>query len=274
MEMASAYSGPVDPIEKGKELLTKFTNICENIKGVVLRLRKLDELSSRREISKSVFQSLREEYMSQLLKIVEEYFETRFKLEDLKINVLTELERIRLEIESTPEIKPYDYTSSRYSPETIQLQSKIRNLKQKQNELNDILVKINQSLSEDLNVDVKIFIASCYIEENIKNKNSVKNKDFIKHFLSSITENWFNQKDGLLREMSELEREASELEERLKELWARFMVGEYDHNYYTKQRVEVERKLMEVQGKINQLKTKIEETDIKIIELSNAIENW
>ncbi|MCS7113340.1 MAG: hypothetical protein RMJ00_04830, partial [Nitrososphaerota archaeon] len=225
--MASIYSSPMDPIERGKELLTKFSGICENIKGVVLRLRKLDELSSRREVSKSVFQSLRGEYMSQLLKIVEEYFEIRFKLEDLRINVITELERLRLEIESMPEIKPYDYTSGRYPPEAIQLQSKIRNLKQKQDELNDILLKINQSLSEDLDIDVKIFIASCYIERNIENKNNVKNKDFIKHFLNSITEIWFSQKDELLREMSELEREASELEERLKELWVRFMVGEY-----------------------------------------------
>ncbi|MCS7112858.1 MAG: hypothetical protein RMJ00_07525, partial [Nitrososphaerota archaeon] len=64
------------------------------------------------------------------------------------------------------------------------------------------------------------------------------------------------------------------LEERLKELWVRFMVGEYDHNYYMKQRMEVERKLMETQGRINQLKTKIEETDIKIIELSNIVGNW
>jgi len=268
--MVSVYSSPMDPIEKGKELLTRFSSICENIKGIVLRLKKLDELSSRREVSKSVFQSLRGEYMSQLLKVVEEYFDIRFKLEDIKVNLLTELERVRLEIESIPEVKPYDYTSSRYSPEAIQLQSKIRNLKQKQDELNNMLLKINQNLSEDLDVDTKIFVASCYIEGNVENKN----KDFVKHFLSSITESWFNQKDELLREMSELEKETSDLEERLKELWARFMVGEYDHNYYMKQRIEVERKLMEMQRKINQLKTKIEETDIKIIELSNIVENW
>jgi len=272
--MSSTYSSPVDPIEKGKELLTRFSGVCESIKAVVLRLKKLDELSSRREVSKSVFQSLRGEYMSQLLKTVEEYFEVRFKLEDLKVNVLTELERIRLEIESMPEIKSYDYSSGRYPPEAIQMQSKIRSLKQKQDELNNILLKINQSLSEDLDVDTKIFIVSCYIEANIENKDNVKNKDFIKHFLSSITENWFSQKDELLREISELEREASELEDRLKELWVRFMVGEYDHNYYMKQRMDVERKLMEIQGRMNQLKTRIEETDIKIIELSNAVGSW
>jgi hypothetical protein len=257
--------------KKGREILNNFIELCGYIKSMVFKLKKLEELSSKEELSKSISSSLKEEYLPQLSRAIGQYFELRSQLEELRAKTLIEIEKIRLDIESTPEANLHHEDKS--SAELVQLQSRLRVLKQKENKLNEILLNVRKYLLEDLDLDTKIFIASHYLEANSGNLNQMENKDFIRNFLDHITELWFDRKNELSKEISELERRNLDIEDQLKELWARFLLGEYDRNFYLKKKSELERNLLEIQEKISEAKSNIEKTDIRIIELWNLIEN-
>lgn len=249
---------------RGREGVAKFREVCETLRSTALKLRKLEELDSREEVPKPVSESLRREYTAQLLSTVEEYFKQRLKLEDLRVGILAEVERIRLELEASPDTGAYE------------LQPRLRNLRRRQEELNRTIEEIDKALTEDLDVDTKIFVAVRYLESARERNRNLNNEEVrsMRSFVNSIAEGWMKRKDQLTRRLSDLQREASDVEEKLREVWARFMVGEYDHNYYMKQKLNLEKKLAELEDQINTLRSTIEETDVRMIELNSMLEEW
>lgn len=231
--------------------LEEFRSTLTALAELKVKLEKLNQLVSNDEVSPQTANSLKKEYISQLLNLVNKYTKLKTKLDNLKVRCIVELEKTKIE------------TNSIISSST--LISKFREL------LDEI-----DNATEELDMDSRLFIASQYAQylKNVKlNQNFFKEKKLIyRNFMDHIVESWFLTKMNIESEIRDLEKEVNSLRITLKELWVRFMVGEYDKNEYDSKRTKLEDKLTFIEKRIFELRNKIESVDNKIIKLINIME--
>ncbi|MEM2849188.1 MAG: hypothetical protein QXI36_02810 [Candidatus Bathyarchaeia archaeon] len=214
-----------------------------------IKLEKLNQLISSGEVSSQTAGSIRREYMSQLIGLLDRFFKLRAELEDLRIRCVVEMERARVDAGATG------------PPDAI-------------SRLEELTIRIDDAL-EGLDMDSKLFIASQYtqyLKSPDLNQNALKEKKLVyRRFVDSIIESWLVDKADLESELSDLEKEANSLREQLKELWVRFMVGEYDRSEYDVKRSRLEEELSSMDTRITELRSKLDTIDERIIELTSVI---
>lgn len=219
------------------------------LRDMRIKLEKLNQLISSGQVSPQTAESIKRDYTSQLISLLDKFFRLRLELEDLKVRCIVEMERARVN------------ASIAGSSEVV-------------SKLEELTIRIDDAL-ESLDMDAKLFIASQYIQylksPNI-DPNTLKEKKLAyRRFVDSIIESWLVDKADLESELSDLEREANSLREQLKELWVRFMVGEYDRGEYDAKRVRLEEELASLNTRITELRSKLDSIDERIIELTSVI---
>ncbi|MCD6444145.1 hypothetical protein CW710_00890 [Candidatus Bathyarchaeota archaeon] len=240
-----------DLLDRVSTVLRQFNEVSDSLKEMRIKLEKLDQLILSGEVSSQTADSLRREYISQLIELLNRYFELRASLEDLRLRCIVELERAKVE---TGGISGSSGLASR---------------------IEESIFMIDDAL-ESLDMDSRLFIASQYAQylRNAKADRDVlkERKTMYRRFIDSIIESWLMEKVDLESEITELEKNANSIREKLKELWVRFMVGEYDRSEYDSRRIGLEEELSSLDRKIAELRNKVESVDSKIVELTSVVE--
>ncbi|MEM3104342.1 MAG: hypothetical protein QXD69_02420, partial [Candidatus Bathyarchaeia archaeon] len=193
-----------------------------------IKLEKLNQLISSGQVSSQTAESIRKDYISQLIGLLDKFFKLRSELEDLRVRCIVEMERARVNASATG------------SSEIV-------------SRLEELTIRIDDAL-ESLDMDARLFIASQYIQHlkspDVDQSTLKEKKLAYRRFVDSIIESWLVDKADLESELSDLERDANNLREQLKELWVRFMVGEYDRGEYDAKRVRLEEELSSMNSRI------------------------
>lgn len=236
-------------LDRVSTVLRQFRESSNSLQEIRIKLEKLNQLILSGEVDSRTADSLRKEYLSQLIDQLNRYFELRAALEDLRLRCIVELERAKVEVGGS----------------TSGLASRVE----------ESIFMIDDAL-EGLDMDSKLFIASQYAQylRNAKEDANVlkERKTIYRRFIDSIIESWLVEKADLESEMGELEKHADSLREKLKELWVRFMVGEYDRSEYDSRRVGLEEELASLDKRIAELRDRIDSVDTKIVELTSVAE--
>ncbi len=229
--------------------IREFNETSNMLRDMRIKLEKLNQLISSGEVSSRTAESIRREYMSQLIGLLDRFFKLRADLEDLRIRCIVEMERAKVDIGMSG------------SSDII-------------SRLEELTIRIDDAL-EGLDMDFKLFIASQYaqyLKSPDVNQNALKEKKLIyRRFVDSIIESWLVDKADLESELSDLEKESNSLREQLKELWVRFMVGEYDRSEYDVKRSRLEEELSSINTRITELRSRLDAIDERIIELTSVI---
>ncbi|MEM2240242.1 MAG: hypothetical protein QXR44_05835 [Thermoproteota archaeon] len=214
-----------------------------------IKLEKLNQLISSGQVSSQTAESIRKDYISQLIGLLDKFFKLRSELEDLRVRCIVEMERARVNASATG------------SSEIV-------------SRLEELTIRIDDAL-ESLDMDARLFIASQYIQHlkspDVDQSTLKEKKLAYRRFVDSIIESWLVDKADLESELSDLERDANNLREQLKELWVRFMVGEYDRGEYDAKRVRLEEELSSMNSRITELRSRLDAIDERIIELTSVI---
>ena len=240
-----------DLLDRVSTVLRQFREVSDSLREMRIKLEKLNQLILSGEVSSQTADSLRREYISQLIEQLNRYFELRAALEDLRLRCIVELERAKVEIGG--------------SSGSSGLASRVE----------ESIFMIDDAL-ESLDMDSRLFIASQYAQylRNSKADRDVlkQRKAMYRRFIDSIIESWLMEKADLESEIAELEKNANSIREKLKELWVRFMVGEYDRSEYDSRRMGLEEELSSLDRRISELRDKMESVDNKIVELTSVVE--
>jgi len=219
------------------------------LRDMRIKLEKLNQLISSGQVSSQTAESIRKDYISQLIGLLDKFFKLRSELEDLRVRCIVEMERARVNASATG------------SSEIV-------------SRLEELTIRIDDAL-ESLDMDARLFIASQYIQHlkspDVDQSTLKEKKLAYRRFVDSIIESWLVDKADLESELSDLERDANNLREQLKELWVRFMVGEYDRGEYDAKRVRLEEELSSMNSRITELRSRLDAIDERIIELTSVI---
>ncbi|MFN3622411.1 MAG: hypothetical protein ACK4TI_05920, partial [Nitrososphaerales archaeon] len=118
--------------------IREFNETSNMLRDMRIKLEKLNQLISSGEVSSQTAGSIRREYMSQLIGLLDRFFKLRAELEDLRIRCVVEMERARVDIGAAG------------SSDMI-------------SRLEELTIRIDDAL-EGLDMDSKLFIASQYTQ--------------------------------------------------------------------------------------------------------------
>ncbi|MEM1570453.1 MAG: hypothetical protein QXU47_03205 [Candidatus Bathyarchaeia archaeon] len=229
--------------------IREFNETSNMLRDMRIKLEKLNQLISSGQVSSQTAESIRKDYISQLIGLLDKFFKLRSELEDLRVRCIVEMERARVNASATG------------SSEIV-------------SRLEELTIRIDDAL-ESLDMDARLFIASQYIQHlkspDVDQSTLKEKKLAYRRFVDSIIESWLVDKADLESELSDLERDANNLREQLKELWVRFMVGEYDRGEYDAKRVRLEEELSSMNSRITELRSRLDAIDERIIELTSVI---
>jgi chromosome segregation ATPase len=229
--------------------IREFNETFNMLRDMRIKLEKLNQLISSGEVSSQTAESIRKDYMSQLIGLLDKFFKLRAELEDLRVRCIVEMERAKVDAGATG------------SSDIV-------------SRLEELTMRIDDAL-ESLDMDSRLFIASQYaqyLKSPSVNQNALREKKLMyRRFVDSIIESWLVDKADLESELSDLERDANNIREQLKELWVRFMVGEYDRSEYDAKRSRLEEDLSSINARITELRSKLDTIDERIIELTSVI---
>ena len=270
-------SQQVDVISEIKSFIDHYRECVDNIVNTLRRLKDAEQLLAREEISRSVYESLRMEYFTQLMPYVERYFKLKFRLKEYKNRLQVLLTRLKLEsnrgstsrIASAIDLYRIDsryrfLTSKSAKPAEGEASSPVR--PPMKLDLSEVEAMLNELIRLESRIDVidEISLLEEYLNISIK-RNPNLDKSEWEQYLKAVMDRWSEVKSSYLRRLEDLETKLNELSDAIRENEIRFAVGEYDHDTYNERRIALEKRLNAIKDEIETIQRNIESTDLRIL---------
>ncbi len=178
------------------------------IDASVQKQKELDLLVRKGSVEQGAAKRLRDDYIREMLKATEEFFDAEQKLEDLRAEIKVDIQQRK-----------------RNSADTSELEQTV-------NSIEEAYMSVDPKVWVEIAVSTLATFISAWRRGEIDEERFKGMREIYKRFLDSMTEKWDYQKKSLEDNLGKLEEEVNKKEQQLKEITVRFKVGEYDKREY------------------------------------------